>query len=906
MLSDQEFNNWCQCLHLSEATKAVVQQIRSREPVRRVGGGGRNVCGRYPSHKMGRTIQFESHKVELPAIEEYEDDDDVLEYYDQPLQLTLSYQSKSGRTVVCSHVPDFFVLRQSEVGFEEWKTEERLKRIAQKQPNRYSQEENGHWHSPPVQAYAQELGVYYRLRVDSEIDWIYYRNRQFLKSYLSKGYMIAGEISALIVSIVTDNPGITLAQLLESALIGNADDIYALISAKQVYVDLKAASLTEPERVYIFTSQQMAEAHALLVPHEMSTTTVDSLKIINVAVGTHLKWDGKSLSVLQMGKTKVVLRGESELIQLTIAEFDSLIQQGEITNLAPESKSIKDTEAWEQLIKASPEDLEVANYRYRVIKRFLQGHALESVAVSERTIRNWKSLFNAAQESCGLGYIGLLPKRAAKGNRCSRLSTEAWEFVDKIIEEHYENFKQRRKLAAYGILVREWEKARRIDPCPSRTTFCKRINQRSGYRQTRARQGSRAAYQQLPFYHALTLSTPVHGNRPFEICHIDHTQLDIELVCSRTGLSLGRPWATILIDAFSRRILAVYLTFDPPSYRSCMMVLRICVQRFGRFPETLVVDNGAEFGSIYFETLLAAFSCTKKQRPTASPRFGSIVERLFGTTHTEFFYNLQGNTQITKRTRQVTKANDPKGQAIWTLALLYEHFCGYAYEFYDQRKHPALGQSPREAFAMGLEQSGMRLQQKVLYDENFQIFTLPSTPKGTAKVQPRIGVKINYLYYWSTDDSFLNPNIEGTQVPVRYDPFDVGTAYAYVNGRWVRCICEQYSYLQGHTERELQLASTELRKQKKQYANAVSIRSKDIAHYLESAEAQEALQQQRLHDLALADVQKYLRQEVVEQSQLKNKNEQTNNTHVSCQLEQSSTESINFKLVQPYKLEELW
>jgi hypothetical protein len=34
------------------------------------------------------------------------------------------------------------------------------------------------------------------------------------------------------------------------------------------------------------------------------------------------------------------------------------------------------------------------------------------------------------------------------------------------------------------------------------------------------------------------------------------------------------PWATVLIDAMSRRILAVYLTFDEPSYRSCMMVLR--------------------------------------------------------------------------------------------------------------------------------------------------------------------------------------------------------------------------------------------------------------------------------------------------------------------------------------------
>lgn len=109
-----------------------------------------------------------------------------------PLQLTLSYQSKSGRTVVCSHVPDFFVLRQSSVGFEEWKTEERLKQLAQKQPNRYGQEENGHWHSPPAQAYAQELGVYYRLRVYS-LDLLgnntYHSIDDFIPKYLQSCFL---------------------------------------------------------------------------------------------------------------------------------------------------------------------------------------------------------------------------------------------------------------------------------------------------------------------------------------------------------------------------------------------------------------------------------------------------------------------------------------------------------------------------------------------------------------------------------------------------------------------------------------------------------------------------------------------------------------------------------------------
>ncbi|MHC5731897.1 MAG: integrase, partial [Nostoc sp.] len=107
---------------------------------------------------------------------------------------------------------------------------------------------------------------------------------------------------------------------------------------------------------------------------------------------------------------------------------------------------------------------------------------------------------------------------------------------------------------------------------------------------------------------------------------------------------------------------------------------------------------------------------------------------------------------------------------------------------------------------------------------------------------------------WSIDDSFLNPEVEGTQVPVRYDPFDVGTAYAYVKGNWVRCISEYYSSLQGHSEREIRLASIELRQQKNQYNQKITIRAKELAQYLESAEAQETLQAQRLHDLAALDM----------------------------------------------------
>ena len=907
MLSDQEFEQWCHRLGLPETTKEFVQQIRCSEPVRKVGGGAKNVCGSYPSHKMGKTIQFESHKVELPAIVEYENDEDVLEYYDQPVRLSISFESKSGRRVVTSHIPDFLVIRHNCAGFEEWKTSERLKTLTHKQPTRYQQNENGKWQAPPVETKVQSLGLYYHLRTDQEINWIAYRNHQFLRVYLSQENIVSPEARTRIIESVTANPGMTLKQLLLSTNTSWVDDIYALIATKQLYVDLKGIGLSEPEKVHLFSSQQVAEAYNLIMSKK-AAATLDKGQQIDVAVGATVFWDGKSLSVIQIGEKKIVLQGENHLIGLSHTDFETLISQKEITGI--EAQGVKSTQIWEQLKCASPEDLAVANYRQKIIEPYLHKDPPTNSPVSERTIRRWKAKYHSAEETYGWGYIGLLPNRKDKGNRVERFSDQTWEFIDKIIEQHYENFKQRNKLTTYGILAREWEKARKTDPCPSRTTFYKRINSRADHRQTRKRQGNRAAYQKSSFYHELTFSTPCHGNRPFEICHIDHTELDIELVCQRTGCCLGRPWATVLIDAFSRRILAIYLTFDPPSYRSCMMVLRICVQRLGRLPETLVVDNGVEFGSIYFETLLAAFGCIKKQRPVASPRFGSIIERFFGTSHTEFFYNLKGNTQITKQIRLVNKTNNPKAQAVWTLPEIYEYFCEYIYVIYDQREHPALGQSPCVAFEKGLTQSGMRFGQRIVNDENFQIFTLPSTPKGSAKVVPKLGVKVNHIYYWSIDDSFLHPEVEGTQVPIRYDPWDVGTAYAYVKNAWVRCISQHYSSLQGHSEREIRLASIEIRQQKKQYNQKVTIKAKDLAQYLESAEAQETLQIQRLRDFAATGVRQIVSSKIVKQAQSVVKEDladiKNNITEELTLPNKLEAQEINPRRIQPYSQQELW
>lgn len=62
----EEISNWCNHLKLSKEAQKAVEIICSSEPSRSVSGRKKNVCGLFPSRKMGVTIQFESRTVELP------------------------------------------------------------------------------------------------------------------------------------------------------------------------------------------------------------------------------------------------------------------------------------------------------------------------------------------------------------------------------------------------------------------------------------------------------------------------------------------------------------------------------------------------------------------------------------------------------------------------------------------------------------------------------------------------------------------------------------------------------------------------------------------------------------------------------------------------------------------------
>ena len=772
MRSSEALEAWCTLVGVSPHGRALIDRIRASDPARRVGGGRSNVSGRYPSRKMGVTIQFESHRVELAGIYEMEHDPDVLEFYDQPIQIKLDYEAAGGKHLGVLHTPDFFVIRRTTAGWEEWKTEEELLRLAERSPNRYRAGEDGQWHCPPGEVYARDFGFYYRVRSSREINWINQRNIQFLEDYLRSDSPIQPESLEQVRPRVSANAEIRLSDLFrETAGLLTRDDIFAMVAVGTLDVDLAAAPLTEPDKVHVRLNRPSVDV------------TESSPHAVAPAAGGLLP---------QMGPTQV-------------AE---------------------------------------ANRRMKLIQAYQAGEPLADT-VSVRTVRHWLQRYRQAEALQGDGYLGLLPRFQDCGNRKSKLPEKTSALMLKIIETDYETLKQKRKFHAYGALIRACESEGTV--APSYKTFSLAINQRLQADLVLKRRGRRATYQMETPYLELQFTTPRHGDRPFHICHIDHTELDVEIVCSSTGRNLGRPWLTIFMDAFSRRMLALFLSFDPPSYRSCMMVLRECVRRHGRLPQILVVDGGKEFDSVYFETLLARYECTKKTRPPAKPRFGSVCERLFGTS-TQLIYSLAGNTQITKNVRQVTTSVDPKNLAVWTLESLHSRLCEWAYEFYDTTMHPAIGQSPRDCFELGLARSGNRPHRHIQYDETFRMMTLPTTARGSALVDAGKGVKINHLHYWST--VFRDPAIERTRVPVRYDPHDAGTAYAYVGNRWISCYSEHFSSFRGRSEREMMIATAELRKRSQDHSREFKVTARRLADFVASVEAEESLLIQRLQDAA--------------------------------------------------------
>ena len=837
MLSNDGFLAWVEKHTLTESAIELIKTIRSSEPSRAVGGGSKNVIGRYPSHKMGKTIQFESHTVELSCIYFKEHDDSVLEYYDQPCQIKLSYKAgKSDKVVGIYHTPDFFVIFEDGAGWEEWKTEERLAELSVQSPNRYIKVD-GVWHCPPGEAYARKYGFHYWLRSSDQLNRILERNLVFLEDYyLENKVDVSVETMNEVISLVIENPGILLINLINMTKI-EADLIYRLLITEGLFIDIQQELLSQPDQCHVYLNREVAMANQAI---EYSNKRLKFENcMIDTTPGNEVLWDGNKWTILNAGDKYISLSINGRAHEIEWKQFKRLVSEGHIIN--SDDKFIDNTlkEQAEKIMReASKEDLAEANSRYKVIKPYLDDRTLKKT----RTIRDWVNNYKQAEQSYGCGYIGLVPHVKYRGNRTPRLSEKVTAEFHSFMS-HNETPTNPSNKSLYIRFVNLCEKKSLIPPCDK--TFYKMLNDMPKYDRLLKTQGSRIAYQEELFYIDPEMASSRHGDRAFEVAHIDHTEMDLQTIHSITLRKHGKIWLTIMFDSFSRRVLAFYITYQAPSIVSDMMVIRECVRRFNRLPQIITTDNGHDFDSVYFDSLLAHFGITHKFRPAHKGRFGSLIERYLGTTMTQLIHNLRANTKIMKNVRQVTKYVNPENWAVWTLPEIYNLLTDYFYEVYDTMEHSELGATPREAFERSIRYSGNRTARVIPYNEIFMIMTLPGINRNNSTVQVSLNgvVKANYINYYSPElRSLVN-----TRVPIRYDPCNMGIVYCYAHNRWVKCISSLNIFM-NKTEMEIKIASEELLKQKQLFAQNKNITARKLADLLERAEQTEKMLIQRSRD----------------------------------------------------------
>ena len=232
------------------------QRIRTAtQPERKVRGGKSNVSGRYPSQKMGFSIQFESQHVELWGCHTMECDQDVLEYYDQPTHIQLHYRARSGRKTSPWHTPDFLVLRQNGSVFEEWKHAASLEKLTVTMPERYQRQSTGGWRCPPGEQTARELGLSYRVRTSAEYHPLYIANLKFLQDFWTHPFHVEAEHEAQVLAALVVYPGVSVAQLMEAHPDLCVDVVWALLTRSVIFTDLSATSLMQWDQVLLYRSE---------------------------------------------------------------------------------------------------------------------------------------------------------------------------------------------------------------------------------------------------------------------------------------------------------------------------------------------------------------------------------------------------------------------------------------------------------------------------------------------------------------------------------------------------------------------------------------------------------------------------------------------------------------------------
>jgi len=412
--------------------------------------------------------------------------------------------------------------------------------------------------------------------------------------------------------------------------------------------------------------------------------------------------------------------------------------------------------------------------------------ALENLERAEsgeksRHVRRIKAKIKKGKKKGLSPFQSLLPKYINCGNNKPRINPVVEEFISKFIYESYSSVLRLNRQKAFGLYKYAANEIHPEYPAVSRKTFINRLNKADKAKVARGRGGNRASNsEENP---SSVKDRELRATMAFELAAIDHYLADIMCVlATSSGVKYtARPWVTVLLDLYTKAILAVWVSYRDPSRRTDAMVIRHCVRNHGMLPASISADRGSDFMSDYFVSLLASRGSSLVARPSGHSRFGSEIERIFGAFKTQWLALRPGNIVEYKEARSVSGSHKPENFAVLTLEDFMRELTGFT-EWWNNTIIGNEYEPPIVKMKDSIKAFPF-VGKKVVEDHAFIVESAVDVRKFT--VDARRGIHIDGIHYWSPQLARIE---KGKKPEVRIEPENPYKIYVRVKDEWVTCM----------------------------------------------------------------------------------------------------------------------
>lgn len=443
------------------------------------------------------------------------------------------------------------------------------------------------------------------------------------------------------------------------------------------------------------------------------------------------------------------------------------------------------------MLELTDKDWEIAQKRFRIIRPAIENRgdfmfvkkAAEEANVNKATIYRWISRY----EHTG-SIASILGEKKNGGRGKSRLPEELEQIIQKCINEVY--LTSFRKSINFLIRAIAFECDKAGIKMPHSTTIRRRINEISEEEKVKRRYGKKISDNK---FKPIRGNFP-HANHPLSVVQIDHTPVDIILVDEVFRQPFNRPYLTVAIDVFSRMILGINISFDPPGAMGTGLCISNAIldketylSKLGidgswacwGVMETIHVDNAKEFRGIMLKKACENYGINLEFRPVATPHYGGHIERFLGS-FSKAVHDLPGTTFSNTKERSTYKSEK---HASFTLAEFEKWMVTYIINVYHKTVHSGIGMTPEEKYIDGIfgnkDLKGIGLPPRFHNERKVRLDFMPYIERS---IQAS-GVVIDHIHYY---DEVLRKyiNVENKKqkqkkYSFRRNPKDISVIYFF-------------------------------------------------------------------------------------------------------------------------------